>query len=62
MLKLELLKNAPLFAKTNLIFEISVSFSTIYQKIVLALQFSFKFMRNDLFLVFWASFLFMDAL
>ena len=42
ILKPELCKNAPLFAKTNVIFEISLSFSTIYQKIVLALQFSFK--------------------
>ena len=39
---LELHKNVPLFAKTNVIFEISVSFSTIYQKMVLASQFSFK--------------------
>ena len=41
-LKLELHKTTPLFARTNVIFEIWVSFSTIYQKRVLALQFSFN--------------------
>ena len=39
---LELRKNELLFAKTNVIFEISESFSTICQTIVLALEFSFK--------------------
>ena len=42
VLKLELRKNAPLFAITNVIFEVSVSFSAIYQNIVFAFQFSFN--------------------
>ena len=42
MLKLELDKNVSSVAETKVIFEISVTFSTTYQKIVLAWHFSLK--------------------
>ena len=41
--RLELRKNMPLFAKVNVIFIISVSFSTLYEKIILVLQFFFNY-------------------
>ena len=42
ILNQELSENASFFSKTKVIFGISLFNSTIYQKIVLALQFSFK--------------------